>query len=80
MNISLSPEIEQLLQGIYSGGEYASQADVVSAALHLLKQRDQLRIKLQQGCDELDRGERLDADQVFGDLRKRATELDGRSA
>jgi Arc/MetJ-type ribon-helix-helix transcriptional regulator len=78
MSIPISPEIENLVHGIYARGEYASEADVLAAALHLLQQRDRLRIDLQQGCGELDRGERLDANLVFGELRQMAAELDGR--
>lgn len=80
MDSAITPEIEQLLQGIYAGGAYASEADVMKAALRLLEQRDRLRILLKQGCDELDRGERLDADQVFSGLRELASELDARKS
>lgn len=73
----MTPEIEQLVHGIYAGGAYASEADVLAVALRLLEQRDRFRQQLQQGCEELDRGERLDADAVFAELRKRAAELDG---
>ena len=72
MSIAITPEIEQLVHGIYAGGDYGSEADVLAAALLLLKQRDQLRIDLQQGYQELDRGERIDGDQVFAELRARA--------
>jgi len=78
MTIPFTPEIEQLVQGIYAGGAYASQADVVTTALRLLEQRDRLRKLVHQGCEELDRGERLDSDAVFSELHERATELNGR--
>ena len=80
MSIPITPEIEQLVQGIYAGGAYASQADVLSAALRLLEQRDRFRKQVHQGLEELDRGERLDADAVFGELRQRAAELGGPGA
>jgi len=80
MAIQITPEVESLVHGIYAGGQYASETDVVAAALRLLQQREQLRSDLQRGCDELDRGERLEADEVFCQLRQRATELDGRGA
>jgi Arc/MetJ-type ribon-helix-helix transcriptional regulator len=80
MSIPITPEIEQLVHGIYAGGAYASEADVLAAALHLLRQRDELRIKLREGIDELDRGERLTSDQVFRELRKRAVKFDGPAA
>jgi len=77
MAIEITPEVEQLVHGIYAGGQYASETEVLAAAVRLLNQREQLRQDLEQGCRELDAGERLDADQVFGELRQRATELDG---
>ena len=79
MTIKITAELENVVQGIFAGGQYASETDVIAAALHLLQQRDQLRSDLQQGFAELDRGERLDADVVFNDLRRRAAELDGRT-
>ena len=77
MSINLTPEIEQLVHGIYSGGAYTSESDVLTAALHLLQDRDRLRLKLQAGIEELSSGARLDASEVFEELRHRATELDG---
>jgi putative addiction module CopG family antidote len=79
MAIEITPEVESLINGIYAGGRYASQTEVVATALQLLHERDQLRHKLQRGCDELDRGERLEANEVFAELRQRAAELDGRN-
>jgi Arc/MetJ-type ribon-helix-helix transcriptional regulator len=78
MGIELTPEVQNLVQGIYSRGQYASEAEVLSTALQLLKQRDQLRMELRQGIEELDRGERLPAQDVFAELRQRASGLDDR--
>lgn len=80
MAIQITPEVESLVNGIYAGGQFASETDVIATALQLLQQREELRRKLQRGCDELDRGERLDADEVFAELRRLAGELDGRKA
>lgn len=76
MSIEITPEIEKVVQGIFAGGQYASQGEVISTALSLLQQRDQLRRELQQGVDELDSGQRLDAGQVFTELRRHAEALD----
>jgi putative addiction module CopG family antidote len=78
MTIEISPELESLIHGIYAGGRYANETEVVAAAVQLLHQREQLRSHLQRGCDELERGKRLNADVVFSQLRKRAAELDVR--
>jgi antitoxin ParD1/3/4 len=76
MNIAITPEIERLVHGIFAGGGYATESEVVAAALQLLQQRNNLRTYLKQGAAELDRGERLDGDDVFSELRRRAAELD----
>ena len=68
MGIQLSPEIESVVHRIYAGGQYASEAEVIAAAFRLLQQREQLRTDLRQGCDELDRGDRMDAEEVFAEL------------
>jgi Arc/MetJ-type ribon-helix-helix transcriptional regulator len=79
MSIEITPELECVVHGIYAGGNYASEAEVIAAALHLLQQRDRLRKELQRGRAELDRGERIDAEELFNDLRRRAAELDGQA-
>lgn len=80
MAIEITPDIEIVVQGIYAGGQYASEEEVLATALHLLQQRDQLRHDLQEGIAELDHGERLEAEQVFAELRQRAAHLDGSGA
>jgi hypothetical protein len=78
MAIEITPELESLVHGIFAGGGFASETELLSTALHLLKQREQLRADLKQGCDELDRGERLEAEQVFAELRQCAADLNER--
>jgi antitoxin ParD1/3/4 len=80
MAIEITPEVERLVHGIYSDGRYASETEVIAAALHLLQRREQLRKDIEQGVRELDTGQRIEADEVFAALRHRAAELDGRSA
>jgi putative addiction module CopG family antidote len=76
MAIEITPEVEELVRGIYSEGRYSSQSELLAAALHLLQQREQLHRDLDQGARELDNGQRLDAEGVFADLRRRAAQLD----
>jgi antitoxin ParD1/3/4 len=76
MALEITPELESVVQGIYAGGQYANEAEVLAAALHLLQQRDQLRRDLQLGVDELNRGDRLEAEEVFAELRQQAADLD----
>ena len=65
MNVSLTPELESLIEGKVKSGLYSSASEVVREALRLLQQRDQereamleeLRRKVQVGIEQADRGE-----------------------
>ncbi|MGD9634249.1 MAG: type II toxin-antitoxin system ParD family antitoxin [Pirellulales bacterium] len=76
MAIEITPEVRALVQGIYASGQFASESEVVSAAVRLLHDRQQLIAKLEQGRRELDQGNRLSAAEVFADLHLLAQELD----
>jgi antitoxin ParD1/3/4 len=81
MNVSLTPELEQLVQDKVKSGLYLSESEVVREALRLLEQRDRmsavkldkLRKEIQLGIDQADRGELRDGPQVFRKLRSKIT-------
>ena len=64
MNVSLTPELEQLIHKKVATGLYLSASDVVRDALRLLEARDKLRAlrseeireEIQVGVDQADRG------------------------
>ena len=65
MNISLPPELEQLIQAKVASGRYQSASEVVGEALRLLEEQDnrgrdsleELRSQIRVGLDQLDHGE-----------------------
>jgi len=61
MNVSLTPELERLVNEKVESGLYQTASEVVREALRLLKDRDHarelLRADVQAGFDELARGE-----------------------
>lgn len=79
MNISLTPELEQLIRQKVETGPYLSANEVVREALQLLEERDKLQaLKLEElrreirvGIDQADRGELLDGPEVFDKLRRK---------
>jgi antitoxin ParD1/3/4 len=82
MNVSLTPELEQLVQDKVSSGFYNSASEVVREALRLLQERDELRkVRLEElrreiarGVEAADRGELVPAEEVFESLRRRNAE------
>ena len=77
MNVSLTPELEQLIHKKVETGLYLSASEVVREALRLLEERDRIqalrfeevRKEIQIGIDQADRGEVAPLD-VQGTLAK----------
>jgi antitoxin ParD1/3/4 len=78
VNISLTPKLGAFLQSRVKSGRYQTASEVVREALRLLQQQEkereqglkQLKAKLQSGAAQAERGELLDGDQVFEELRQ----------
>jgi antitoxin ParD1/3/4 len=76
MNVSLTPELEQLVQSKVRSGRYLSASEVVREGLRLLEERDrlfeirlsELQQKLAIGVEQADRGELLEEEDVFAEL------------
>lgn len=82
MNVSLTPELENLIGKKVASGMYHSASEVVREALRLLNERDELRERrlqalrndVQAGLDQLERGEAVSGDEAFDIVRKRSAE------
>ncbi len=75
MSLEITTEIEEMVQTILRTGEYESEAEVLHEALTLLKERDRLRLDINRGLSELDRGERLEGDKGFAELEEKVAQL-----
>ena len=75
MSLQIPPEIEEMVQSIFSSGQYESESEVIREALGLLRRRDLMRRDINEGIAEIDRGERIGADEVFQELEKKAAQL-----
>ena len=79
MNVSLTPELEHLVNSKVAAGSYHSASEVVREGLRLLQQRDEtqaaklawLRAEVQKGMDDLDAGRIYDGPEVMASIRKR---------
>jgi len=78
VNVSLTPELEQLVKDKVSSGRYHSVSEVMGEALRLLEERDrlqekriaELKAKIQVGIEELERGEGIDGEEVFAEIEE----------
>lgn len=74
-SVGLSPANEEFVQDALAKGVYASRQQLLDEAVELLKKRERLRGMIQEGLDELDRGEGIPGDEVFARLVARAEEI-----
>jgi antitoxin ParD1/3/4 len=82
MNVSLTPELERLVQRKVKSGEYQTASEVVREGLRLIKERDRinwLRAEIQKGIDAAERGEYEDYDEnttqgLVEDIKRRGRE------
>ena len=84
MNVSLTPELERLVNEKVESGLYQTASEVVREALRLLKDRDQareqLRTDVQAGFDQLVRGEGRVYDKTTGRKLAERIKSHGRAA
>lgn len=70
MNVSLTPELERLVDRKIKSGLYQTASEVVREALRLLQQRDdqlrQVRADVQAGLDQIERGSFTEYDATSG--------------
>ncbi len=77
MNVSLTPELEQLVTEKVESGRYTSASEVIREALRLLEEHDQLkqqrlaqvREKIDRGLQQLDAGRGIRAQEARARLR-----------
>jgi antitoxin ParD1/3/4 len=79
MDVSLTPELEQLIYTLVESVKFASALEVIEAGIRLLDERErlyqgrfeELRQEVLIGVEQLDRGERLNGKAVIEQLRQR---------
>ena len=83
MNVSLTPELEQIVSFKVESGLYNSASEVVREGLRLLQQRDQmremklevLRTEIQKGIDDLEAGRVRDGGEVMAEFKDRLVNM-----
>jgi antitoxin ParD1/3/4 len=78
MNVSLTPELEQLVNDEINSGQYKSASDVVREGLRLVRLRREklaaLRREIQLGIDDIERGDYVEytsVEELFEDIEAR---------
>ncbi len=82
MNVSLGEKWEQFVEGRVQSGDYQTASEVLRDGLRLLEKEEllkrftvsskaELEAKLVAAIESLDRGEGVDGEEVFAELRRK---------
>ena len=82
MNVNLGTVFDSFVADLLKTGLYQSQSEVVREGLRLLKEREELKnLRLSElrkeiaiGSEQADRGEFVDGEETFAEIRRRSTE------
>jgi antitoxin ParD1/3/4 len=80
MNVNLGTVFDKFIAELLKTGLYQSQSEVVREGLRLLKEREELKqIRLSElrkeiavGSEQADRGEFVDGEETFAEIRRRS--------
>lgn len=83
MNVSLTSELEQVVDQKVKSGMYTSASEVVREGLRLLQERDEmretklnaLRAEIQKGIDDLEAGRIVDGPTTMAEFREKLLKL-----
>jgi antitoxin ParD1/3/4 len=75
MNVYLSPDAMEFVEGLVASGQFKSAEEAVEAGVQLLKSQQHLRAEIQKGIDDADAGRVFDGEEVFAELREKARKL-----
>ena len=80
MNVSLTPELEKLVEEKVKSGRYQSASEVIREGLRLIEDQDRLRElrleevrkKIHTGLDQLNRGEGIPGEEVYAQMKAKS--------
>ena len=73
MNVDLPAEQQAIIELLVTSGRFSSAEEALTEGLRLLVSSERLRQQVEQGIEQAERGELVDHDTVFGQLRAMAT-------
>ena len=79
MEVRLPAEKVAIVEGMVASGRFATVDEAIAEGIRLLASNERLRQQIQEGVDQADRGDVIDHDTLFAELREMAniTQADG---
>ena len=71
MNVQIPADFDPAVQKLISEGRFRDEGEIVAEGIKLVLMREQLVRDVQAGLDDLDAGNRIDAEDVYAKARRR---------
>lgn len=70
MNVHLPDEVNEFVKHLVVSGRFQSEEEAVAEGIRLLMSREELRVEVTQGFQQLDGGLGIDGDEVFDEVNQ----------
>lgn len=74
MNVHLPPEQQTFIDELVSSGRFSTKDETISEGVRLLISQEELKKEIDIGIEQADRGDLIDHDTVFQQLRAMASD------
>ncbi len=71
MSTDIPSDYGSQVQQLIAQGKFRNEKEIISEGIRLVIARETLHADIQAGIDELDRGEGIDAEEVYAEARRR---------
>lgn len=76
MSTDIPNDYESQVAQLIAQGKYQDEQEIIKEGIRLVIARDTLHADIQAGIDQLDRGEGIDAEEVYAEARRRIKSIE----
>lgn len=76
MNLNLPVEANDFVKSLVAQGKYQSEEAAIVDGIRLLKGREELRTRINQGIDQLEHGKSFDEETVFDEVEAEISRIE----
>ena len=78
--MSIPSDFGVTVQKLIADGKFQDENEVIAEGIRLVVAREQLHADIQAGIDQVDRGEGIDAEQVYAEARRRIKAIESQQS
>lgn len=79
MSLEIPSDYSPVVQRLIAEGKFRNEEEVVAEGLRLIVLKEMLDEEIQAGLDDLDAGNRIEADEVYAETRRRIRAVEGQA-